>query len=63
LIATNSQDTRALTDGLSIFGAPENGFDTSVTSAATMMSIAPPLFAFLVFQRKSVQAFLRAGIR
>jgi len=63
LIVTNSPDTRPLTVGLSIFGAPENGVDISVISAATMMSVAPLLVAFLVFQRQFVQAFLRAGIK
>ncbi|GLQ76476.1 carbohydrate ABC transporter permease [Vibrio penaeicida] len=63
LIVTNSDDTRPLTVGLSIFGAPENGVDISVISAATMMSIAPLLVAFLIFQRQFVQAFLRAGIK
>ena len=63
LIVTNSPETRPLTVGLSIFGAPENGVDISVISAATLMSIAPLLFAFIIFQRQFVQAFLRAGIK
>lgn len=63
LIVTNSPDTRPLTVGLSIFAAPENGVDISVISAATMMSVAPLLIAFLLFQRQFVQAFLRAGIK
>ncbi len=63
LIVTNSPETRPLTVGLSIFGAPENGVDISVISAATLMSVAPLLFAFLIFQRQFVQAFLRAGIK
>ena len=49
--------------GLSIFGAPENGVDISIISAATLMSVAPLLIAFLIFQRQFVQAFLRAGIK
>jgi len=63
LIVTNSPETRPLTVGLSIFGAPENGVDISVISAATLMSVAPLLIAFLLFQRQFVQAFLRAGIK
>ena len=63
LIVTNSEATRPLTVGLSIFGAPENGVNISVISAATIMSIAPLLIGFLIFQRQFVQAFLRAGIR
>jgi len=63
LIVTNSDTTRPLTVGLSIFAAPENGVNISVISAATIMVIAPLLILFLVFQRRFVQAFLRAGIK
>lgn len=63
LIVTNSESTRPLTVGLSLFGAPESGVNISVISAATIMSIAPLLIAFLLFQRQFVQAFLRAGIK
>lgn len=63
LIVTNSPQTRPLTVGLSLFGAPENGVDISVISAATVMMIAPLLILFLVFQRQFVQAFLTAGVK
>jgi len=63
LIVTNTEGTRPLTVGLSIFGAPENGVDISVISAATVIVIAPLVILFLVFQRQFVQAFLRAGIK
>lgn len=63
LIVTNSQSTRPLTVGLSLFGAPENGVDISVISAATIMVIAPLLLGFLIFQRQFVQAFLTAGVK
>jgi len=63
LVVTNNETSRPLTVGISIFGAPENGVDISVISAATVMVIAPLLLLFLVFQRQFVQAFLRAGIR
>lgn len=63
LIVTNTDRTRPLTVGLSIFGAPENGVDISVISAATLMVIAPLLILFLVFQRQFVQAFLTAGLK
>lgn len=63
LIVTNSDDSRPLTVGLSIFGAPENGVDISVISAATLMSIAPLLIGFLLFQRHFMQSFVRAGIK
>jgi len=63
LIVTNTEAARPLTVGLSIFGAPENGVNIAVISAATVMVIAPLLLLFLVFQRQFVQAFLRAGIK
>lgn len=63
LIVTNSHSTRPLTVGLSLFGAPENGVDISVISAATIMVIAPLLLGFLIFQRQFVQAFLTAGVK
>jgi len=63
LVITNSVSTRPLTVGLSLFGAPESGVNIAVISAATLMTIAPLLIAFLIFQRQFIQAFLRAGIR
>ena len=43
--------------------APETGVDWSIISAATVMTMAPLLIAFLLFQRQFVQSFMRAGIR
>jgi sn-glycerol 3-phosphate transport system permease protein len=63
LIITNSVDKRPLTVGLAIFGAPESGVDWSLVSAATILSIAPLLIAFLLFQRQFVQSFMHAGIK
>ena len=63
LIVTNSVETRPLTVGLGIFGAPESGVDWSIISAATLMSVAPLLIAFLLFQRQFVQSFMQAGIK
>jgi sn-glycerol 3-phosphate transport system permease protein len=63
LVVTNSNDTRPLTVGLSLFGAPESGVNIAVISAATIMTVAPLLVGFLIFQRQFIQAFLRAGIR
>ena len=54
---------RPLTVGLAVFGAPETGVDWSIISAATLMTMAPLLIAFLLFQRQFVQSFMRAGIR
>ena len=63
LIITNSVETRPLTVGLGIFGAPESGVNWSVISAATLLSVAPLLIAFLLFQRQFVQSFMYAGIK
>lgn len=63
LVITNSVETRPLTVGLGVFGAPESGVDWSIVSAATLLSVAPLLIAFLLFQRQFVQSFMYAGIK
>jgi sn-glycerol 3-phosphate transport system permease protein len=63
LIVTNSVGSRPLTVGLAVFGAPETGVDWSIITAATVMTMAPLLVVFLLFQRQFVQSFMRAGIR
>jgi sn-glycerol 3-phosphate transport system permease protein len=63
LIITNSVETRPLTVGLSVFSSVDQGIDWSVITAATLMTSAPLLLAFLIFQRQFVQSFMRAGIR
>jgi len=63
LIITNSVETRPLTVGLAIFGAPESGVDWSIISAATLLAVAPLLVAFILFQRQFVQSFMHAGIK
>ncbi len=63
LVVTNSVETRPLTVGLGIFGAPESGVDWSIMSAATLISVAPLLIAFLLFQKQFVQSFMHAGIK
>jgi sn-glycerol 3-phosphate transport system permease protein len=63
LVITNSVETRPLTVGLAIFGAPESGVDWSVISAGTLMAVAPLLVAFLLFQRQFIQSFMQAGIK
>ena len=63
LIVTNSVNTRPLTVGLQIFASSDQGIDWSVITAATLMTSAPLLLAFLLFQRQFVQSFMRAGIR
>jgi len=63
LVVTNSVETRPLTVGLGVFGAPESGVDWSIISAATLLSVAPLLVSFLLFQRQFIQSFMRSGIK
>lgn len=63
LVVTNSTETRPITVGLQVFATVEQGIDWSLITAATVLSIAPLLLAFLVMQRQFVQSFMRAGIR
>nr|WP_255468845.1 carbohydrate ABC transporter permease [Reyranella sp. CPCC 100927] len=63
LIVTNSVESRPLTVGLQVFSSGDQGIDWSVICAATLLTSAPLLLAFLLFQRQFVQSFMRAGIR
>ncbi|RZI65073.1 MAG: carbohydrate ABC transporter permease [Variovorax sp.] len=63
LIITNSVESRPLTVGLQVFSSPDQGVDWSIITAATLMTSAPLLVAFLLFQRQFVQSFMRAGIK
>ena len=63
LIITNSVEARPLTVGLQVFASTDQGIEWSVICAATLMTSAPLLVAFLLFQRQFVQSFMRAGIR
>ncbi|MCH1998884.1 carbohydrate ABC transporter permease, partial [Achromobacter xylosoxidans] len=49
LIITNSVESRPLTVGLQVFSSTDQGIDWSVITAATLMSAAPLLIAFLLF--------------
>ncbi len=63
LIVTNSVNARPLTVGLQVFSSVDQGVDWSIITAATLMTSAPLLIAFLLFQRQFVQSFMRAGIK
>jgi sn-glycerol 3-phosphate transport system permease protein len=63
LVITNSVTTRPLTVGLAVFASTDQGIDWSIITAATLMTSAPLLLAFLLFQRQFVASFMRAGIR
>ncbi|MEO5669583.1 MAG: carbohydrate ABC transporter permease [Ramlibacter sp.] len=63
LIITNSVKARPLTVGLQVFSSVDQGVDWSIITAATLMTSAPLLIGFLLFQRQFVQSFMRAGIK
>lgn len=63
LVATNTVASRPLTVGMALFAAPETGVDWGVLSAGTLLSVAPLLGGFLVFQRQFMQSFMHAGLK
>ena len=63
LVVTNSVNSRPLTVGLQVFASADQGIDWSIVTAATLLTAAPLLLAFLLFQRQFVQSFMRAGIK
>ena len=63
LVVTNSVNSRPLTVGLQVFASTDQGIDWSIITAATLLTAAPLLAAFLLFQRQFVQCFMRAGIK
>jgi sn-glycerol 3-phosphate transport system permease protein len=63
LVITNSVSTRPITVGLAIFSTNDQGINWSIITAATLISTAPLVTAFLLFQRQFVRSFMRAGIR
>ena len=63
LVVSNSVESRPLTVGLQVFSSGDQGIDWSIISAATLLTSAPLLVGFLIFQRQFVQSFMRAGIK
>lgn len=63
VIITNTPESRPLTVGLQVFSSTDQGIDWSIITAATLMTSAPLLIGFLLFQRQFVQSFMRAGIK
>lgn len=63
LVVTNSVESRPLTVGLQVFASTDQGIDWSIITAATLMTSAPLLIGFMLFQRQFVQSFMRAGIK
>ena len=52
-----------MTVGLSVFATVESGVEWSLVNAATLMTTAPLIIAFIIFQRQFVANFMRAGIK
>jgi sn-glycerol 3-phosphate transport system permease protein len=63
LVVTNTAQSRPLTVGLAIFGAPESGVDWPVICAGTLIAVGPLLALFLLFQRRFVHSFMHAGLK
>lgn len=63
LIVTNSPEARPVTVGLSVFATVESGVEWALVNAATLLTTAPLVIAFLIFQRQFVANFMRAGIK
>jgi sn-glycerol 3-phosphate transport system permease protein len=63
LVVSNSVQSRPLTVGLQVFSSADQGIDWSIITAATLLTSAPLLLGFLIFQRQFVQSFMRAGIK
>ena len=63
LVVTNTENSRPLTVGMAIFGAPESGVDWPVVCAGTLIAVGPLLIVFLIFQRRFLQSFMHAGLK
>lgn len=63
LVVSNSVESRPLTVGLQVFSSSDQGIDWSIITAATLLTSAPLLLGFLIFQKQFVQSFMRAGIK
>ena len=64
LIVINSPTKRLLTVGLAIFAqASEIGALWSDTCAATLLTVAPLLILFFVFQKRFIESFAYSGIK
>ncbi|HET9785244.1 MAG TPA: carbohydrate ABC transporter permease [Terriglobales bacterium] len=60
LVITNSITVRPITVGLAMFSTTDQGTNWGIITAATLLSTAPLVVAFLLFQGLFVQSFMRA---
>ena len=64
LIVINSPSKRLITVGLAIFAqASEIGAVWTDTCAATLLSVAPLLILFFIFQKRFIESFAYSGIK
>ncbi len=63
LIVTKSPESRPVTVGLKVFALVDSGIEWSIVNAAALMTTAPLIIAFLLFQKQFVANFMRAGIK
>ena len=64
LVMINSVTKRPLTVGLAIFAMSyETGAQWSDVCAATLLTIAPLLILFLIFQKQFIESFAHSGIK
>jgi sn-glycerol 3-phosphate transport system permease protein len=61
LVITNSINVRPITVGLAMFSTTDQGTNWAIITAATLISTAPLVIAFLLFQRQFVQGFMRTA--
>ena len=50
-----------ITVGLAMFSTTDQGTNWAIITAATLLSTAPLVIAFLLFQRQFVQSFMRTA--
>lgn len=63
LVVTETHRARTLTLGLGIFAqTAEGSADWTALMAATLMVVAVPLAAFVVFQRRFINSFMQSGL-
>ncbi len=63
LVVTETTGSRTLTLGLGIFAqTAEGSADWTMLMAMTLMVIAVPLAAFLLFQRRFINSFMQSGL-
>jgi len=64
IIVTDTVKARPLTVGLAMLTqATESSPEWALTSAATLIVIAPLMICFLIFQKQFISSFMSSGIK